>query len=134
MSPIENHAEKTLILKHLQAHGYAPELNGSRHTIASKRFASVVGEKEARVYLTGFDAQSVTLFLTADMLSEGRNCLVGCAAYPTKPLTEAGAARCVAQFCASVEKTVADLVVVRLLRQQKAGDDPSESEAPSMAP
>jgi hypothetical protein len=113
---VENAHMKALICRHLQAHGYTLEPNGYRNLIASKKFDSIVGEKVALVELTGFD-ESVTLILSANMLSEGRNCLVSCAAYPPKPLTDQVAARSVAQFCESVKDTVADLVIVRMLPQ-----------------
>lgn len=112
---------KRMVCAQLQTHGYTLEQHGYRQLVATKTFASVVGEKMAYVELTGFDNESVTLFLTANMESEGRNCLVGCASYIPKPLTNEAVSRCVAEFSESVNKTVAGLVIVRLMPRPASG-------------
>lgn len=117
---------KRMVCAQLQAHGYTLELTGYRQLVATKTFASVVGDKMAYVELTGFDNESVTLFLTGHMESEGRNCLASCAAYIPKLLSLEAVTRCVAEFSESVNKTVAGLVIVRLMAQPARGDKSSQ--------
>ena len=111
---------KHMVCVELQRHGYTLNLDGYGQLVATKVFASIVGDKMAYVELTGFSNDSVTLFLTGHMESEGRNCLVNCAAYIPKPVSQEAVTRYVAAFSASVNETVAGLVIVRLLEQPTA--------------
>lgn len=122
---IDNSKEWTMrdmVCRQLQAHGYTLELNGYRQLVATKTFDSIVGKKMAYVELTGFVGESVTLFLTGVMVSEGQNCLASCGAYIAKPVTELAVAQGVAKFSAEVEKTVANLTIVRLLKSEAAAE------------
>lgn len=88
--------------------------------IASKVFATAVGDKTAHVYLQDFGPESTGFMLHGDYQSEGRNILESQCVLIPKGSDDEQMRRLVAKFVQNAERAVAGSYAVRLLRTAEA--------------
>lgn len=83
--------------------------------VASKYYATAVGDKQALAYLQDFDRESTNLLLTGSYWSEGRNALEATMVSIPRDANAEQAKAVAEQFARLADATVAETYAARLL-------------------
>lgn len=107
---------KKFVASLLADYGFTPDIQEPFSGIAAKNYDSLVGVKVANAYLSKGELCWV---LSADMQSEGRNCLSTSLELIPLNASDEAVAHAVARFARDIDKTVGQLTVVRIYRRTK---------------
>lgn len=102
------------VLQGLRAFGWSAS-NGA--AVATKSYPTIVGPKEAQVYLQDFGPNSKDYHLAGMYWSEGRNCLEPHPVAIPKTALQTDVVRLVAQFAQEADAVVLQTYAARLLSQ-----------------
>lgn len=103
----------------MHTHGWTPIASTA---IATKVFQTVVGPKEAFVYLEFLEPPNAKCMLMGKYVSEGRNALESCLQLLDKAAPWEALEPLVDQFCRDAERLVSETYGVRLLQHE---DEPA---------
>lgn len=110
-------AIESIILAELVKSGWVPARGSA---FARKTFKTIVGDKDAFVYLGNGTPNDLNRLLMGEYYSEGRNALNICGRLIPKTADEAAIRDAAQHFASSVDQQVGQTYAVRLLRSKEA--------------